>query len=121
MSQLRKVEKITKKYEWMLLYNVEEAKKNKDQYKKDVDYLVEYLEVYINSITEEFKMWCNLSVQIFFKPENNIIELAKKRFFMAVANHYLNKLSGEMFEAPRLQKALKRMSTRFNQFQYFNN
>ncbi len=119
MREMRKVEKAVKQYEKLLLQNPQNAKEYKEDYLKDVELLIAVVETYIKDTARIFQIWCDTSVRIWAEPSNNVLQKIKRAIDMAIANYYLNRLSGEIAKAEKFKKPLKKIKGRFEQFQYF--
>ena len=103
----------------MLLKNQEEAQQNKEIYINDVKMLVDFIEEYIEDISNKFQIWCDVSVSVFEQSTNNIFLKTKRAIDMEIVNHYLNKCSKMMLEAGNLKERLKKIQKRFEQYQCF--
>ena len=119
MGELRKLEKAVNKYEEMLLKNQEEAKRNKEIYINDVKMLVDFIEEYIEDISNKLQIWCDVSVSVFDQSTNNIFLKTKRAIDMKIVNHYLNKFSKMMSKAGLLQRRLEKIQKRFEQYKCF--
>lgn len=119
MRELRKVTKAVKEYEKLLTEDPQNAKTYQKEYRNDVEILVAVIQTYLNTTAEILQTWCEISVEVFDMPTNNLFQRIKRAIHMAIVNHYLNRLSLEMSKAGKLQTALTKIQTRFMQYQYF--
>ena len=121
MKTLRRIQKSIKKYQILLNEDTENAKSNSKEYLECVIQLEEYLEYFIEDVSNELQKWCDISVTNFFKCSKNIILIVKRKIDMMIINHYLNKISGELAVAGQCQEKVKRIKERFIQFEYLVN
>ena len=119
MRELRKVTKAVKDYEKLLTEDPQNAKTYQKEYRNDVEILVAVIQTYLNTTAEILQTWCEISVEVFDMPTNNLFQRIKRTIHMTIVNHYLNRLSLEMSKAGKLQTALTKIQTRFMQYQYF--
>ena len=119
MREIRKLEKTVDKYEKLLLEDQEEAKQNKEIYINDLKLLIDFMEKYIEDISDKFQIWCDACVNVFDQSTNNIFLRIKRAIDMKIVNHYLNKFSKMMSKAGILQSRLKKIQKRFEQYKYF--
>lgn len=116
MRELRKIQKAIIQYERLLAYDQQEAKEKCDFYMSDIEEINSYIESYLDTTLEIFKVWCDANVSIFEEEERNIFQKIKRKINMMIVNHYLNKLSFEMSKAGVLQKRLGDIKLRFIQY-----
>ena len=119
MNILREFKKVIEKYEILLQKYQEEAKKGKNDFIKDIEAISESLNSYIDETAKEFQIWCDTSVAVFEEEDNNLCSKIKKKVEMIIVNHYLNKLSAELYKAGLLRERLLKIKQRFVQYQYF--
>lgn len=119
MNELRRLEKSAREYEVLLMQYPQKARENQQEYSKSISVLLQTVETYIKSETTAFKIWTDLSVEIFTSPENNIFQTVKRKINMAIVNYFLNKVSYNLSKAGIILRGLKKMQHRFMQFQYF--
>ncbi len=119
MNILRKFEKVIGKYEILLQKYQEEAKKEKNDFIKDVEAISEAMNSYIDETAKELQIWCDISVAVFEEKDNILCLKIKKKVDMAIVNYHLNKLSVKLSKAGLLQKRLFKIKQRFIQYQYF--
>lgn len=117
-KELRTIKKAVKDYSNLLNNDKENAVKYCDDYIKDVNILIEFLEVFIDETADVFKHWCNISVAVFEWPEDNIFKSVYKSLNMMVANHYLNKFSFDLSSAGKFKTQLEKVKIRLEQFKY---
>ena len=118
MKELRKIQKAVKQYENLLLENQENARMYHEQYLQEIEVLGEIINLYIEQTSKVFQEWCNISIQIFVLPENNIFQKIKRKINMNIVNYYLNKYSYELTEIGIMQRGLERIKQRFIQYKY---
>lgn len=119
MNELRKIEKAVKKYEKTLNDNEKIIKENLKVCTNDLELIMAVLEAYIDSTLEIFQKWCDISVDVFSRTEDNIFLKLKRGIEMKIVNHYLNKLSYEISMAYTYQRRLEQIQMRVAQFQYW--
>ena len=118
MNILRKIQKSIEEYQILLNTDTESAKKNSKEYLNDIICIEVLLEKFIEEATEELKKWCDISVSNFFNDSTNIFLKIKRQIDMAIINHYLYKISGELAIAGKCQARLNPIKERFIQFEY---
>ena len=120
MRELRKLEKAVKKYEILLEEFPEEAKENKKIYIDDLENLVNFVKVYINDMSDKFKIWCDTNVAVLESPTSNMIYRIKRTMHLKIVEYYLNKFSENLSKARKLNGKLEKIQKRFQQYQYFS-
>ena len=118
MREIRKLEKAVKQYERLLIEDPNDAKENKEIYINDLKLVMDYMEDYIDDMSEKYQIWCDTSVDVFEAPTNNIFLRIKRAVDMYIVNYYLNKFSKMMSNAGILQTKLEKIKERFIQYQY---
>ena len=119
MREIRKLEKAVREYETLLIEDPVDAKENKEIYIDDLKLVMDFMENYIDDMSEKFQMWCDTSVEVFEAPTNNIFLRIKRAVDMYIVNFYLNKFSEMMFIVGNLKTRLEKVQKRFEQYQYF--
>ena len=119
MREIRKLEKAVKEYETLLIEDPIDAKENKEIYINDLKLVMDYMEDYIDDMSEKYQIWCDTSVDVFEAPTNNIFLRIKREVDMYIVNYYLDKFSKMMSTVGELQTRLKKVQERFIQYQYF--
>lgn len=121
MKILRNLEKAAGQYQLMLETNQENLRLYKNEYSEDLERLTQMTDDYISSASQEFKMWADMSVEVFIsKPGRNIFKLARKKIDMAIINHFLNSLSYKLTKAGKIKSILEKVTERINQFKYWS-
>lgn len=119
MREIRKLEKAVKEYEILLIEDPVDAKENKQIYMDDLEGIMEYLENYLNDLSEKYQIWCDTSVSVWEQSTNNIFLRTKRKVDMYIVNYYLDKFSKIMSQVGQLQLRFKKIQERFVQYQYF--
>ena len=115
---LRTVKKAVKDYSNLLNNDKENAVKYCDDYIKDVNVLMEFLETFMDESSGVFKRWCDISVSVFGWSEDNFLDRIYKSVNMMIINHYLNKLSFDLSVAGKFKTQLENIKIRLEQFKY---
>ena len=121
MKELRKIQKSIKQYQILLNTDTQNAKQNCKEYLEDVTSIEDFINYYIEDASKELQKWCDISVTKFFSESKNIILKMKRWIDMAIINHYLSKISGELAVAGKCKENLKSIKERFIQYEYLVN
>ena len=119
MKLLRNLEKAAGKYQYLMETNQEDLKTYKNEYGADIYALLEVVNVYIESAAEEFKMWSNVSVEVFSEEPKNVFRRLKQKIDMAIVNHFLSSLSYKLAKAGKAKDVFESVEVRINQFKYW--
>ena len=118
MNELRKIEKSVNKYVKLLALNPENIKMYSENYAKDIENLQTTIEDYINTTSELFQKWCNISVSIFSYEDSTVFLKIRKNINMIVANHYLSRFSYKLSRAGILLNNVKIVKERIMQYNF---
>ena len=118
MSVLRKLNRNVKTYKDMLINNPELAKKYKNSYLKDIERLTEVNDAFISNTTDDFYRWTLVSVNVFLFPEDNILQIIRKKIGLIISDYCLKNICYKLSKASRLKKSLGEIEKRFNQLNY---
>lgn len=119
MNKLRKlIEAVNNIVDVTYLYP-DIAKKDPDLYLSVIENLQNDVNSYIDEASEEFKKWCDKSIEVWDMNQTNLFSSMKRFIKMAYVNHFLNKISKNLYDAGLLRKNLRISKERLTQFKYF--
>ena len=78
MRELRKIQKIVKDIEKILITKQEFVRQNYEKYLNVIQETSAINDIFIENNRIRFEKWCELSIRIFDLPEDNIIQKIKK-------------------------------------------
>lgn len=118
MNVIKEIEKGIKRCQEILTYDLENAKKYKVQYREEVGVLISANEKFIDEKSKELEAWCEASENVWSLPQEGIFLRIKRKVLMAVTNHYISNISGEMARAGIAREKLDEIKSRFDGFIY---
>ena len=120
MDNIRKIERTINKYEWLIVYDIDVARKNCEAMLENIETIEELIDIYIKITKQVFLMWCDTSVDVteeYYTPEN-IFTTLKMAINLIIVNHYLDKYSRDLTKISRLERRTKKIKGRLVQFKY---
>ena len=118
MNVIKEIEMGIKRCQNILTYDLENAKKFKVQYREEVGVLISANEKFIDEKVKELEVWCETSETVWNLPQDGIFIRIKRKILMAITNHYINNISGEMARAGIAREKLDEIRSRFDGFIY---
>ncbi|NLC87368.1 MAG: hypothetical protein GX682_01100 [Clostridiaceae bacterium] len=118
MRELRKIQKIVKDIEKILITKQEFVRQNYEKYLNVIQETSAINDIFIENNRIRFEKWCELSIRIFDLPEDNIIQKIKKEIYIKVVNSFLNNICDKIHKSIFLKRRIKAIKIRLEQYKY---
>ena len=118
MRELRKIQKIVKDIEKILITKQEFVRQNYEKYLNVIQETSAINDIFIENNRIRFEKWCELSIRIFYLPEDNIIQKIKKEIYIKVVNSFLNNICDKIHKSIFLKRRIKAIKIRLEQYKY---